>query len=151
MPATFNNPFNFTFDNDLLMKDLTAVTTSAAAQVAAAAKILDLGDGLVQAMLVLDVTAMDTTTGDEDYNIGWQLSTKADFADTIVEAAALFLGDATEINGDADLPAAVPQRFFLPVINWMEDIRYRYAQLFHTIAGTTPSITYEAWLAINHG
>src|SRR5512147_404305 len=96
--ATNNHGYNF--DAALELKDSGSVTSSAAAQVDSADKILNLGDAYVEGAVVIDVTTIEVATGNELYQIGWQLSDSATFASGIFEAATLCLGDSSVIGGD---------------------------------------------------
>jgi len=133
------------FDTLLEMKDAGLVAASAAATVGGSAKILDLGEGLVDADLLIEVTAVEVDTGDEIYQIGFQLSSEADFASTIKEAATLKLGDAAALPGDVDMDAG---RYILGVRNEVAGTKYRYARLYTTVAGTIATgINFTARLA----
>lgn len=136
----------FTFDKNLQMKDAGAVTASAAAQVGGADKILDLGAGRVEGTVVLDVSAIDIVTGDEKYEVEFQLSPDATFgtAGDIRCAHVVKLGDATVNGSGAD---STTGRYEMPVVNEFNGTVYRYARLYTRAAGTTPSINYTGFLA----
>ena len=57
------------FDYDYRLKDAGAVAVSGYGEVAAAAKAVNLGDGLVRGNLVIDIDAIDITDKDEIYEI----------------------------------------------------------------------------------
>lgn len=133
-----------TFDTLLQMKDAGAVTASAGAQVDGSAKVLDIGVGYLEASVVIDVSAIDNTSADEKYEIEWQLSNTADFSAGVIVASVLKLGDSSTNGGSAD---SVAGRYTLCVTNEFVGTLYRYARLYHRIAGTTPSINYSAYLA----
>lgn len=141
--ATNNHGYNF--DAALELKDSSSVTSSAAAQVDSADKILNLGDSYVEGAVVIDVTTIEVATGNELYQIGWQLSDSATFASGIFEAATLCLGDSSVIGGDTDSAVG---RYILRVSNEHKGTIYTYARLYHTISGTidTTGITYSAYL-----
>jgi hypothetical protein len=111
------------------------------------ATILDLGaGGILEADLVVDVAAIDTVTGDEVYTIILEGSPDAAFgtATNITVLAMQKLGGAT---GAAPLGTADGiGRFVIPFRNERNGILYRYARLYTVIAGTTPSITFKAFL-----
>ena len=69
-----------TFDADLELKDAGLVASSAAAQVDSAAQVVDLGAGLVEGDIVIDITACEVASGNEVYNIGAQISSSSSFA-----------------------------------------------------------------------
>lgn len=124
-----------TFDIKLLLKDAGAVTADAAGTVAAAAKVLDLGDAAyvgdgVQA--VIDVSALDTSSGDETYDVMIQGATDAAFTTPVALAKRTIKN-----TGRHDLPFS----------NAMPDGTYlRYLRTFIDVAGTTPSINCTVWV-----
>jgi hypothetical protein len=151
---------HFTYDPATEMKDAGAVTTSAAAEVESVAKVLDLGAGRVDAIVVVDVTDIDTTTlvpgdpegdppttdegGDEKYEIEFQVSNSASFSTGNVCAAVLKLGALTAGTGSSADSAT--GRYELHVTNEINHTRYRYARLYTRVAGAAPSIDYTAFL-----
>jgi hypothetical protein len=80
------------YDANLVLKDAGVVGASAAATVSSAAKILDLGAGVVEADVVIDVSACEVASRDESYRIGIQISDTSDFSDDIYEIESLQLG-----------------------------------------------------------
>lgn len=136
---------NHVFDVNSQLKDAGLVAASAAAQVSSADKILDLGLGLVDADLVLDVTAVEVDTGNEKYEIEWQLSNSATFASGNVCACVVKLGDSSVNGSDADSGTG---RIVQPVANEFAGTAYRYARLYTRIAGTIATgINYSAFLS----
>lgn len=138
---------SYVFDTNLEMKDAGLVASSAAATVDSAAKILDLGAGLVEGTVVVDVTAIEVADGNEKYEIEWQLSSDSDFgtAANIRCASVLKLGDSSVNGSGADSAAA---RYLLPVCNEFAGTLYRYARLYTRIAGTIATgINYSAFLS----
>jgi len=133
----------FTYDNALLIRAVGAAITATET----GSVILDLGNGFQCGNLVLDVTAMDVTTGDEAYSVMLEVSPDATFgtAGNIRVAAELRIGGATFTapNGAADAVG----RFVIPFRNERNGTIYRYARLYTLIAGTSPSITFSAFLA----
>jgi hypothetical protein len=139
-----------TFDINLLMKDAGLVAASAAAQVSAAAKVLDLGAGLMEGDVVIDATAVEVDSSNEIFTICWQLSTSATFASVWYSTAHLSLGHATPLLGDTDMGVG---RYILPVNNVIADgTIIRYARLYTVVAGTIGTgINYTAYLARRSG
>ena len=133
----------FTFDAALIIRPAGAAITATETN----ATILDLGNGLIDGYLVLDVTALDTVTGDESYEVMLEVSPDAAFgtAANIRVAAEMKIGGATGAapNGAADTIG----RFVIPFRDERNGTTYRYARLYTVIAGTTPSITFSAFLA----
>lgn len=143
------NNHNFVFDSLLELKDAGDVTSSAAAQVDSAAKILDCGaSSYLRGNLVIDITALEVASTDEKYEIEWQLSPDSDFgtAANIVCATAVKLGDSSVNGSGADSAAG---RIVQPVHNEFNGTVYRYARLYTRVAGTidTTGINYSAYLA----
>lgn len=132
-----------TLDTLLYLKDAGAVTSSAAAQVGGADKILDVGTGYMEGDIIVDVTAIDVVSADEKYEIELQLSNSATFASGIVIPTVLKLGDSSVNNASAD---SVVGRYKMDFTNEYGGTLYRYARLYHRIAGTTPSINYSAYV-----
>lgn len=121
------------------------VTASGAAQVDAANKILDLGGAQFDGMLVLQVDAIDISSGDERYQIIIQGSNSPTFASGIENLATLDLG-ATGARAGGAKSSGLGQHH-VGVVNEAEDTIYRYLRLFNAVSGTTPSISYRAWLS----
>jgi hypothetical protein len=121
-----------TYDNLLLLKDAAAVTASGAASVGGSPRVLDVGLGRINALAQIDTSALDATTGDETYMVAIQGSTVLNFA-TFVE-----LGEVS---------VAATGRNEAHFTNQQGDTIYRYIRAYHTLAGTTPSINYTAFLA----
>lgn len=122
-----------TFDYALRLKDTGAITASAAAQVGGVAKVLDVGLGArMTGKVVIEISALDFTTTDETYDIALQGSDAA--AGTFVEL------------GSIKVTAA--QRYELHFVNAIDKTLYQFLRLFTTVGGTTPSINYTAFVAI---
>ncbi len=136
---------NFTTDDGLVLKASAAVVASAAGSL-----ILDLGDGLVQGNVVIDVSAMDIVGNDEIYDIVVQLSPDAAFgtAGNIEERCALSLGAKETKRTDSDKDDVVG-RYILPFDNEINGTTYRYARIYTVEAGATTSITYAARLCLH--
>lgn len=124
-----------TYDNLLLLKDAGAVTASGAATVAASPRVIDLGPayaGSVRA--IIDNSALDSTDTNETYRVDIQGSNDITFATGVV-----VLGSVTATIASARNEAAFS--------NNQGETTYRYVRAFHTLAGTTPSINYTAFIA----
>jgi hypothetical protein len=130
----------FTYDDDLLLAASAAHTT---AQTDVGATIIDLGAGLVHGFLVVDVSAIDVASTDEYYVISLEGSNVAAMTSGSVELAVSRQGNVTA-PGDADTAVG---RFAVPFRNEQNGTTYRYVRLSTAVAGTTPSITFSAWLA----
>ena len=137
---------SYTFDAEFEMKDAGAITSSAAAQVDAAAKVVDLGSatGSFSGVLVADVSAIVIDDDDELYTIIVQGGDASDFSGAIENLAELSLG-ATEVRpGGAD--DSTIGRYELPFINEQDGTKFRYLRVYTEIAGTSPSINYTAFV-----
>lgn len=109
----------------------------------------------IDAYLVMDVTAVDATTGDENYRLVLLGSNQAGFSNsgTVVCLGALEIGGATGLsfaNGKAvATPAAIGgSRYEIGFTNEQNGVKYQYAKLYAVLAGTTPSITFKAFVAV---
>ena len=142
---------NFTIDTALPLKDAGLVAVSARAQVSSADKILDLGAGFVEGNIVVDVSAIETGTGDESYDIVVQLGEEADFATKgkVVERVALHLGAKGTKRTDSDKDDAAG-RYVVPFDNEHGGTVYRYVSLYTVVAGIIATgINYTAYMVKN--
>lgn len=146
-------PLNFDrlFDVNLQLKDSgSAVTADALATVGGSTATLDVGSGaFLDAVLVVDVSAMDVASTDESYKLRLIGSNSSSFASGIAVLATLELGVATSMNGSAGAADAnkTTGRWVLPFYNQAGTTIYRYLRLALDVGGTTPSITYTAFVA----
>lgn len=146
----------YTFDANLLLKDAGLIAADAAAQVGGSARVLDLGTGLVEGDIIIDISALEIASGDERYNIIAQLSSSATFASDIVIVALMPIGDGSTIGAafgtsGVDVDDLVG-RYILPFRNERNGIWYRYLRLFTDVTGTIATgIGYTAFLAISEG
>ena len=128
----------FTYDDNLELKDSGALTATADGD------IVDVGSGLVDGFLVIDVTNIKTTEGDEKYTISLEASNVAAMDSGSVCLATKVFGLLTDPM-DADLEDT--GRFVIPFRNEENGGTYRYVRLHNLIAGTSPTITYRAFIA----
>ena len=137
---------NKTYDVNLLLKDAGLVAASAAAQVSATAKVIDMGLADFEADLIIDVSACEVDTGDEMYTISAQISSSSTFASDYYDIAAIKLGHATPLPGDTNMGAG---RYVLGVQNRIGDgTPRRYLRVYTTVAGTIATgINYTAYLS----
>jgi len=111
-------------DAELQLYDADTVAASAASD------SIDLGENFSPAPrapvhLLVDVDALDETTGDETYVMKLQESADdANWSDAGLEFAVAATGTIVQVGGVAK----------------------RYVRAYLTLAGTTPSITLSAWL-----
>ena len=121
-------------DNGLILDSgAAAITSDAAGSVA----YIDLGENWADLPLIVaqfNITAIDSTTGDEDYNIGLQFSGTTNFA--IVRGDSRFFLDGTD--------APTPGAYFLAAVP-----RARYVRMYVDVTGTTPSVTFGGKVYLN--
>ena len=150
---------DFVFDEDLVLEDsldsagsVSAIVASQEGKVLDVAKIIDLGDGLVEGYMIVDIDAI-VTTADLLYEIFLQGAQSATFATAglVRNLAALELGagelltNATATTGDQ---GAAGDRYVVPFRNELNGTVYRYVRVYQEIAnGTGESITCTIWLA----
>ena len=129
--------------------DAAAIETSVAGSLLTVAQVIDLGDGLVEGVMVCDIDAIEVGT-DEDYTLKIQGTQTAAFdgAD-FVDLAMLKLGHANALVGDASAGAA-GDRFVIPFRNEQNGEVYRYVRAYTYMAsgGAAESITWTGWLSI---
>ena len=77
------NSIDATFDLDLRLKDAGLIAADAAALVGGSAQVLDLGAQRFDGRVVVDASAIEVGTGDERYDVHWQLSNSATFASVV--------------------------------------------------------------------
>ncbi len=140
---------SFTIDTLLPLKDAGLVAVSAAAQVAGADKVIDLGKGFVEGRVVIDVSAVEIESNDEIFDIVVQLSNDDDFstkADVIERCSMCFCAaEVTRTDGAVDAAAG---RYMLPFDNEYAGTVYRYLRLYTVVAGTIATgINYTAYIA----
>jgi len=140
-----------TYDDLLLANDGGLITASKAGYVDSAAKIIDLGSGLVEGDIIIDVAAIEVGSDDEKYTIALQVSDSATFASGIYQLAQIQIGSSGTaagdcLAGDVDMSEG---RYVLGFNNMIKDgTTKRYARVYCTIAGTVNTgINYTAYLA----
>lgn len=129
----------FTYDHTLLLKAAGLVASSAAEST-----ILDLGDGLFDGYLVLDVSAVEVASTDEIYTIYLEGSNVAAMSSGSVALAQIEMGNSTA-PADADTSTG---RFVVPCRNEQNGTLYRYVRIYTKVAGTIATgINFSAFLA----
>ena len=135
-----NDYSRFTYDDALELKaaGLVGSTTTEST-------ILDLGSGLVDGHIVLDVSAVEVASTDEIYNIVLEGSNVAAMGSGSVSLAGIEMGNATA-PADADTATG---RFAVPFRNEQNGTIYRYVRIYTEVAGTIDSggINYAAFIA----
>ena len=145
---------DFLKDAELVLEDsldtdgvAAAIETSVAGSLLTVAQVIDLGDGLVEGVMVCDIDAIVVGT-DEDYTIKLQGTQTAAFGGAdFVDLAMLKLGHADALVGNASAGAA-GDRFVIPFRNEQNGEVYRYVRAYTLMSGTGESITATMWLSI---
>lgn len=120
------------------------------------ATIIDLGGGgqtnspVSHFDMIIDISAFDLTTGDENVQFILEGSSSATFASTIQALAAIHVTGATGAPGNVDV-ADSTGRFVVPGTNERNGTTYRYVRLTWIAGGTTPSATFTASLGLRVG
>ncbi len=128
-----------TYDASLLLKAAGLVAATATETT-----ILDLGSGLVEGYLVLDVTAIESDSANEKYTVHLEGSNAAAMGSGSVTLANIPLGVKTD---PADATTTVG-RFVVPFRNEQNGTTYRYVRLYTLVAGTIASgINFTAFIA----
>lgn len=129
----------FQYDDALVLKDAGLLAATATEST-----ILDLGAGIVDGFLVLDVSAVEVASTDEVYLICLEGSAVAAMTSGSVTLAQIEMGNATA-PADADTGTG---RFAIPFRNEQNGTIYRYVRLYTEIAGTIATgINYAAFIA----
>ena len=152
---------DFLYDVDLVLEDsldsagaVSAIVASQAGKILDVAKVIDLGDGVVEGYMIVDIDAIDVAAADELYEIFLQAAQSATFATAglVRNIAALELGsgelltNATATSGDQ---GAAGDRYVVPFRNVINGTVYRYVRVYQEIAnGTGETITDTIWLSI---
>lgn len=137
-----------TYDAALLLRAPTTAITSTET----GSLILDLGVGLVDADMVLDVATMDVASTDESYTFVLEGSPDAAFgtAGNISILAIAGLGSAAGVATATGAPLGTSDtvgRFIVPFRNERNGTTFRYIRLKTVIAGTSASTTFTAFIA----
>lgn len=129
----------FQYDDDLNLKDagLVASTTTETT-------IVDLGSGIVDGFLVLDVSAVEVADGNEIYLICLEGSNVAAMSSGSVCLSQIEMGNASA-PADADTSTG---RFAIPFRNEQNGTVYRYVRIYTEVAGTVATgINFSAFIA----
>jgi len=129
----------YTYDNELLLKSAGLIAASADGT------ILDLGAGLVDGYLVVDLSACEIATGDERYTVSLEGSNVAAMDSGSVCLAKKVFGNLV-VPMDAALSAS--GRYVIPFRNEEAGTTYRYVRLSTLVAGTIATgINFVAFIA----
>jgi hypothetical protein len=130
---------NFAYDDALSLKDAGLLAASADGD------ILDLGAGLVDGFLVIDLSACEIDSGNEIYTVSLEGSNVAAMSSGSVCLAKKVFGNLV-VPMDAALSTA--GRYVIPFRNEEGGTLYRYVRLSTLIAGTIATgINFSAFIA----
>jgi len=137
-------------DLELIFKDAGLIAADAAAQVGGSNRIIDIGLATrFEAVMLIDVTAIEIASADESYRIIVQGSSSATFASDIENLAEITLAAAAVRPGGAK--ASVIGRYELPFVNEQADTLYRYLRLYTDVGGTIATgINYKAFASTKY-
>ena len=152
---------DFLFDADLVLEDsldadgapaAIAGADSYAGSVLAVDTVIDVGDGLVEGYMIVDVDAIVVEV-DALYIIKLQGNNDGDFADaTAYDLAQVNIGAGESLFNatEATDVGAAGSRFVVPFRNEQDGTVYRYVRVYQTLSGSsdTESITDTIWLSI---
>lgn len=151
------NQKDFTYDNATRLNDLGAITASAGGTVASVARVLDLGGSgagmlgggpsRIDARVIIDIAAISVGNTDQLYTVEMQVSNDITFASGVFVANAQRFGHPTATGLTT---ATVIGRYEMAFTTELNGVIYRYGRTFSRIAGTTPSISYAAYLAVEY-
>lgn len=155
---SFPNDRTYSFDANLMLADnAVAYTASGFSQVGGANAILDLGGNQgtnpqelarVDAVAVIDVTALDISSGNETYKMIAVVSNDPNFgAGNVAMAGEIEIGKGVSLDG-IDMADSVVGRYELMFTNQLAGQIYEFAALYLVIGGTTPSLNISAFLAV---
>lgn len=129
----------FTYDDALNLRDAGLIAASADGS------IVDLGDGLVDGYMVIDMSACEIASGNEIYTVSLEGSTVAAMDSASVCLAKKVFGNLV-VPMDAALSAA--GRYVVPFRNEEGGTLYRYVRLSVLVAGTIATgINFSAFIA----
>lgn len=131
--ALTRNQKDETFDYALRLKDTGLIAATAALQVGGADKILDMGAQRFDGRAIIDISAVETDTGNELYRIKVQGSTSATFATGVWNLGELSLGDSSVSLETVD---TITGRREIAFTNEVNGTVYRYIRGYIVVAGT---------------
>lgn len=140
---------SYTLDAEYLLRTFGAQTTSG---LGTGNQSVDFGGAYYKGEIIIDVAAMDVVSTNEIYDIIFVLTNTAAFSDNddLYERISISLGAAGAKRTSANADSVVG-RYTLGLDNEMAGTIYRYGRIQCVIGGTTPSISYQAFMARNQG
>lgn len=142
--ATATQIRSYTYDSSLVLKAAGLVAADAAGSL-----IVNVGDATFKGVAVIDVTAIETASTDEQYRIVVQGSTSATFASDVQNLAILSLG-ATAANPGGAI-TSLTGRYELLFMNEQAGIEYPYVRIYTDVSGAIATgINYSAFIGRDH-
>ena len=151
---------DFLYDADLVLEDSLDTNgdvevidgvDSYAGSVLAVDTVIDVGDGLVEGYMIVDIDDIEPHGNDELYIIKLQGNNDGDFADaTAYDLAQISIGAGEVLangTGGTDVGAA-GDRFVVPFRNEQNGTVYRYVRCIQVLTGSLADITDTIWLSI---
>lgn len=147
----------YSFDVNLQLSDnAAAYTASGFLQVGGANKTLDFGgnqtttpkqQARIDAVLVVDVTAIDVASGDEEYQLLIEGSNDSAFGAGTVEVLAAYVFGKTAHRIGTNIMDSIAGRYEIPFCTETPNGKFQNVRGELVISGTTPSISLSAFVA----
>lgn len=154
---SFPNDRTYNFDVNLLFADGgAAVTANGYAQVGGATAIIDLGgnqstspvqQSRIDAVAVVDVTAIKISAGNETYKIIVVASNDPGLATGNVIVGEVMVGKGASLDA-LNCADSVVGRYEIMFSTNVAGSLYEYAAVYVVVGGTNPSITFDGFIAI---
>lgn len=154
---SFPNDRTYAFDANLLFSDgLAALTASGFTQAFGANGILDLGgnqganpkqQARIDACAVIDISAIKISSGNEVYKILILASNDPALATGNVMVGGAEVGKGVSLDG-INMADSVVGRLEIPFCTQVAGVLYEYFGVYVVISGTTPSITFQGFVAV---
>jgi hypothetical protein len=127
------------------------ITASGPIQEASADVILAIGPGQKEGILAINVTNIDISSGNETYDLILQGTNDATFATAanVTELLRKTFGKGSAFLPNSALKDRGVGRYNIPFSNEEAGETYKNVRLVAVVAGTTPTITLDAWLSID--
>jgi hypothetical protein len=108
--------------------------------------VVPVQEGRTDAVMVVDVTALDISSGNETYKIMVLGSNDPALASGNVCLGEMTMGKGTSIDG-INMADSVIGRYEIGFCNVAAAAYYQYVGVYVIVGGTTPAITYTAFAA----
>ena len=165
----------YTFDANMGLSDgAAAYTATGYAQYGGADAIIDLGgnqnvtitlpsiadvasivpqQARIDAVAVLDLTAIKTSSGNELYKFIVVGCNNPAFNASVQQLAMLELGHTSVLDQLNGLTTPAPpsvggSRYEIPFASEQNNVKYEYVKLYLVLSGTTPSVSFRGFVAV---